>query len=78
MAYTYGIEGVQIWQEPREEQPWVEGGAEPALTKGKRKVWRPYMRLMAQGYPDLCACMCVACLGAFRGDSSWERCPLRS
>ncbi|MFN3215893.1 MAG: tyrosine-type recombinase/integrase [Acidimicrobiales bacterium] len=54
---------------------YLATAVEPALTKGKRKVWQPYMRLMTHGYPDLCACMCDACLTAFRGDSSWEPCP---
>lgn len=48
-----------------------------ALKKGQRKVWRPYLRMLADGYPDLCACTCPRCLEHFGGDSAWTPCPCR-
>jgi integrase/recombinase XerC len=47
---------------------------EPALTKGQRTAWAPYLELITNGYPGLCACFCDRCLDAFRGDSKWRPC----
>lgn len=47
---------------------------EPAFTKGQRTAWAPYLELITNGYPGLCACFCDRCLDAFRGDSKWRSC----
>jgi integrase/recombinase XerC len=47
----------------------------PATSAGSWKVWYPYYALVEHGYPDLCACMCEACLACFNGSSRWQPCP---
>ena len=53
---------------------YLEERVRPNLTPGKRTAFGPYLNLITDGYPDLCACMCSDCLETFRGDSQWTPC----
>ncbi|MFP4512461.1 MAG: hypothetical protein ACLFRV_05900 [Acidimicrobiales bacterium] len=66
-AYQAGASAVTV-------ADYIATKVEPALSPGKRKVWRPYLAMLANGYPGLCACVCDRCLEAFSGDSSWQPC----
>jgi integrase len=53
---------------------YVRNSLIPTLSPGQRKTWEPYLKLLTDGYPTLCACSCDACLDHFRGDSKWTAC----
>jgi integrase len=54
---------------------FVEERYQPAMTKGQRIAWAPYVKLMLDGYDGLCACFCTTCLSHFKGNSDWSPCP---
>lgn len=47
----------------------------PSLSPGRRKVWAPYLKMLIEGYPGLCACTCVRCMDHFTSTSAWTPCP---
>jgi integrase len=61
-------EGVKV-------RSFVEDDYRPALTKGQRIAWEPYIKLMVDGYEHLCACFCPTCLAHYKGNSRWTPCP---
>ena len=46
----------------------------PALTDGKRQAWSPYVTVVLEGLPGLCACTCAACLSHVNGVGRFDAC----
>lgn len=67
-AAFHGIQEQHLVGDYLEERVW------PNLTPGKRIAFGTYLKLITDGYPDLCACTCSECLDTFRGDSQWTPC----
>ena len=53
---------------------FVRASVVPALTVSQVAAWKPYVAVVLEGLPDLCACSCAACLSHMNGIGRYDAC----